>query len=74
MKTANVEIVRFKLTNTNKKGKRMHHIKLLGLDKNNKEYYIKFVPWEFAQELLFHSGPGEVIDAVNYDSTPNPWM
>ena len=74
MKTADVEIVKFKLTNTNKKGKKMQHIKLLGLDKNNRKYYIKFVSTEFADDLVFHSAPGEVIDEVEIGCIPNPWM
>lgn len=64
MKTADVEIVKFKLTNTNKKGKKMPHIKLLGIDQRNKEYYIKFVSRSFADDLLFHSSPGEVSDQI----------
>lgn len=58
------QIVKFKLTNSTKKGKPMQHIKLVGIDKRNKEYYIKFVSRNFAEELLFHSHPGEVVNNI----------
>lgn len=39
----NPEIVKFRITTLSKDGKRMHHLKLLGIDKQGRQHYIKFI-------------------------------
>ena len=67
MSKKNPQIVKFKLTTNTKKGKPMQHIKLICIDKRNREHYIKFVSRNFAEELLFHSHPGEVVNNITDD-------
>ncbi len=64
MKNANVEIVKYKLTNKTKKGlyNKADNIKLLGIDSVGREHYLKFVTKEFADELLVNSTRDEVIN------------
>lgn len=64
MKHANAEIVKYKLTNKNKKGSynRANNIKLLAIDGMGREHYLKFVSQEFANELLENSSRSEVIN------------
>jgi hypothetical protein len=64
MKNANVEIVKYKLTNKTKKGlyNKADNIKLLGIDVQGREHYLKFVSQEFANELLENSSRSEVIN------------
>tara|TARA_R110000787_G_scaffold205953_1_gene316211 strand:- start:301 stop:561 length:261 start_codon:yes stop_codon:yes gene_type:complete len=64
MKHSNVEIVKYKLTNKNKKGSynKIDNIKLLAIDGTGREHYLKFVTEEFAAELLRISDKSEVIN------------
>ena len=64
MKNANAEIVKYKLTNKNKKGSynKIDNIKLLAIDTAGREHYLKFVTEEFAAELLRSSDRSEVIN------------
>ena len=64
MKHANAEIVKYKLTNKNKRGSynKANNIKLLAIDGMGREHYLKFVSQEFANELLENSSRSEVIN------------
>lgn len=75
MKNANVEIVKYKVSNLNKKGKRMENqIKLSGIDVHGKEHYLKFCSYDFAHDLIYYAKPGEVIDDICYASVKIPWI
>lgn len=56
-----IEIVKYKVTTFNKKGKLMKHFKLMGIDTQGKEHYLKFISSDFAYELLEQSTQDEVI-------------
>jgi len=66
MKNANVKIVKYSISNLNKKGKRMkNQIKLSAIDTFGKAHYLKFVSYEYANDLIYYAKPGEVdIDIV----------
>ena len=75
MKNANAEIVKYKVSNLNKKGKRMkNQIKLSGVDIFGKEHYLKFVSYDFAVDLISAATPGEVEHDICYGSLQNPWI
>ncbi len=75
MKNANVEIVKLKVSNKNKKGERMkNQIKLSGIDVHGKEHYLKFCSYDYANDLIYYAKPGEVIDDIKIGVKLIPWM
>tara|TARA_B110000459_G_scaffold92023_1_gene102893 strand:+ start:1330 stop:1581 length:252 start_codon:yes stop_codon:yes gene_type:complete len=62
----NTEIVKYKITNTNKNGtiNQLFNIKLLGIDSNGTEHYIRFISEEFANDLIRKSQPHELVNEL----------
>jgi hypothetical protein len=74
MKNKNAEIVKYKVSNLNKKGKRMkNQIKLSGIDVHGKEHYLKFCSYDYANDLIYYANPGEVEDDIVYESESKQW-
>ena len=73
MKNTKKEIIKLKLTKKNTDGtlNRLGNIKLVGIDRNNKEHYLAFVTEQFAKELLDSSSRSEVINDTGH--IPDCW-
>ena len=56
----NPEIVKFKITTLSKAGHRMQHLKLLGIDKQGRQHYIKFIDSATALALLEQATDQEI--------------
>jgi hypothetical protein len=74
MKNANVEIVKYSVSNLNKKGQRMkNQIKLSGIDTFGKAHYLKFVSYDYANDLIYYAKPGEVDVDIVYERVEKSW-